>query len=82
MKELEEVIASGGADRVLIDNFDPRTLKDAIALVAGRFTTEASGGITEENVLDYAASGVDFVSVGALTHSVKSLDMSLKAVRE
>jgi nicotinate-nucleotide pyrophosphorylase (carboxylating) len=82
MKELEEVIAAGGADRILIDNFDPRLLKDAVELVAGRFTTEASGGITEENVLDYAASGVDFVSAGALTHSVKSLDMSLKAVRE
>ncbi|WP_256009507.1 carboxylating nicotinate-nucleotide diphosphorylase [Desertivirga xinjiangensis] len=79
--ELQEVIASGQVDRILLDNFDFETLKEAVRLVAGKFVTEASGGITEENVLEYARCGVDYISMGALTHSVKSLDMSLKAVR-
>lgn len=78
-KELMEVIENGGADRILLDNFTYEELKEAVALVAGRFKTEASGGITEENVVEYAKCGVDYVSMGALTHSVKSLDMSLKA---
>lgn len=82
LDELDEVIASGGADRILLDNFSPAGLAEAVARVGGRFVTEASGGITEANVSEYAAAGVDFVSLGALTHSVKSLDMSLKAVQE
>jgi nicotinate-nucleotide pyrophosphorylase (carboxylating) len=81
LSELQEVIESGKVDRILLDNFDFATLKQAVALVGGKFVTEASGGITEENVLQYAQCGVDFISMGALTHSVKSLDMSLKAIK-
>ena len=80
-EELQQVIDAGGADRILLDNFDFIKLREAVELVGGRFITEASGGITEENVLAYAQCGVDFVSMGALTHSVKSMDMSLKAVK-
>ena len=80
--ELKEVIESGGVDRILLDNFTFDKLKEAVALINGRFITEASGGITENNVLEYALCGVDYVSMGSLTHSVKSLDMSLKAVKE
>jgi nicotinate-nucleotide pyrophosphorylase (carboxylating) len=78
--ELNQVIEIGGVDRILLDNFDFATLREAVELINGIFITEASGGITEENVLDYAQCGVDYVSMGALTHSVRSLDMSLKAV--
>ncbi|WP_316763940.1 MULTISPECIES: carboxylating nicotinate-nucleotide diphosphorylase [Pedobacter] len=77
--ELNEVIEAGGADRIMLDNFNYTDLKAAVQLIDGRFITEASGGITEENVSEYAACGVDYISMGALTHSVKSLDMSLKA---
>ncbi|MFC3562562.1 carboxylating nicotinate-nucleotide diphosphorylase [Pedobacter jamesrossensis] len=77
--ELEQVIAAGGADRIMLDNFNYADLRAAVQLINGRFITEASGGIVEENVADYAACGVDYISMGALTHSVKSLDMSLKA---
>lgn len=80
LEELQQVLDLGGIDRILLDNFDFDTLKKAVQIVDGRFATEASGGITEENVLEYAKCGVDFVSMGALTHSIKSLDMSLKAV--
>ena len=69
----------GKIDRILLDNFSLLTLKEAVTLINGTYITEASGGITEQNVLDYAKCGVDYVSMGALTHSVKSLDMSLKA---
>lgn len=82
LTELNEVINSGGIDRILLDNFTFDKLKEAVALINGRFITEASGGITEDNVLEYARCGVDYVSMGALTHSVKSLDMSLKAIKE
>jgi nicotinate-nucleotide pyrophosphorylase (carboxylating) len=81
LNELKEVIENGGVDRILLDNFSFAALKEAVALVNGSFVTEASGGITEENVLEYAKCGVDYVSMGALTHSVKSLDMSLKAIK-
>lgn len=81
MAELNEVINSSGVDRILLDNFTFDKLKEAVALINKRFITEASGGITDENVLEYAQCGVDYVSMGALTHSVKSLDMSLKAVK-
>lgn len=81
LAELNEVIESGGVDRILLDNFTFDKLKEAVALINGRFITEASGGITEDNVLEYALCGVDYVSMGALTHSVKSLDLSLKAVK-
>ena len=82
LDELNEVIESGGVDRILLDNFTFNKLKEAITLINRRFITEASGGITEDNVLEYARCGVDYVSMGALTHSVKSLDMSLKAVKD
>ncbi len=81
LDELQEVIESGEVDRILLDNFDFKTLKQAVSLVKGKFVTEASGGITEDNVLQYAQCGVDYISMGALTHSVKSLDMSLKAIK-
>lgn len=79
-KELAEVLNIGGIDRILLDNFNFEQLKKAVATINKRFITEASGGITPENALDYAECGVDFISMGALTHSVKSLDMSLKAI--
>ncbi len=81
LRELHQVLEIGGVDRILLDNFDYGTLREAVRIVAGRVPTEASGGITEENAPEYAACGVDFISMGALTHSVKSLDMSLKAVK-
>ncbi len=80
LAELQEVMQSSGVDRILLDNFTFDALREAVTLINGRFVTEASGGITEETILDYAKCGVDYVSMGALTHSVKSLDMSLKAV--
>jgi nicotinate-nucleotide pyrophosphorylase (carboxylating) len=79
LQELMQVIEIGSVDRILLDNFDFSTLRKAVDLINGAFITEASGGITENNVLEYAKCGVDYVSMGALTHSVKSLDMSLKA---
>lgn len=80
LTELKEVLQSvGKVDRVLLDNFDYITLKEAVSMVDGKIITEASGGINFENALDYAKCGVDFISMGALTHSFKSLDMSLKA---
>jgi len=79
LDELRQVLDIGGVDRIMLDNFEPTLLKQAVAIIDGKFLTEASGGIVEENVADYAACGVDFISMGALTHSVKSLDLSLKA---
>ncbi|MFC4143167.1 carboxylating nicotinate-nucleotide diphosphorylase [Pedobacter mendelii] len=79
IEELNQVIEAGGSDRIMLDNFNYTDLKTAVKLIDGRFITEASGGITEDNVVEYAACGVDYISMGALTHSVKSLDMSLKA---
>lgn len=81
LEELEEVLATGGVDRILLDNFRYDELKQAVNIIEGRFITEASGGITIDNVRDYANCGVDYVSIGELTHSVKSLDLSLKAVK-
>jgi nicotinate-nucleotide pyrophosphorylase (carboxylating) len=79
LTELAQVLAEGNVDRIMLDNFPLPELKEAVALVNGKFVTEASGGITEENVTAYAACGVDYISMGALTHSIKSLDLSLKA---
>ncbi len=78
-QELEEVLANEYVDRVMFDNFTPKEVEKAVQLVGGRLVTEASGGITLETIRDYALAGVDYISVGALTHSVKSLDLSLKA---
>ncbi|MDF2430599.1 MAG: hypothetical protein JWP44_230, partial [Mucilaginibacter sp.] len=78
--ELEEVLQTGGINRILLDNFNFADLRRAVAIIDGKYATEASGGITTDNIREYAACGVDYISVGALTHSVKSLDLSLKAV--
>lgn len=79
MSELAQAIDRGGIDRIMLDNFNPEQLKEAVRIVARRFETEASGGISETNIAEFAATGVDFISVGALTHHVRSLDLSLKA---
>ncbi|MBR9859230.1 carboxylating nicotinate-nucleotide diphosphorylase [bacterium] len=78
MEEVEQALSTGKVDRIMFDNFDPAAMKEAVQLVNKRCETEASGGITEKNIREYAETGVQFISVGALTHSVKSLDMSLK----
>ena len=78
--ELNQVLAIGGVDRIMLDNFNTENTKKAVELIAGRYEVESSGGITFDTLRDYAECGVDFISVGALTHSVKSLDMSFKAV--
>lgn len=80
LDELNEVLRIGGVDRIMLDNFDIPTTKIAVEIIGGRVETESSGGITFDTLRSYAECGVDFISVGALTHSVKSLDMSLKAV--
>lgn len=77
--ELQEAMAVGGIDRIMLDNFSIPDTKKAVEMVAGRFELESSGGITYDTIRDYAECGVDVISVGALTHSVKSLDMSFKA---
>jgi nicotinate-nucleotide pyrophosphorylase (carboxylating) len=79
LEEVKQVLQAGGADRIMLDNFTPQQLRYAVQLVNGALETEASGGITLDNVRQYAETGVDFISVGALTHSYYSLDMSLKA---
>ena len=79
-EELKEALENGGADRIMLDNFSVENTKKAVEIVAGRAETESSGGITLDTLRDYAECGVDFISVGALTHSVKCLDMSFKAV--
>jgi nicotinate-nucleotide pyrophosphorylase (carboxylating) len=82
LDELEQVLQTGGVNRILLDNFNFTDLCQAVNMIEGRYITEASGGITIDNIRRYAECGVDYISVGALTHSVKSLDMSLKAVKE
>ena len=77
--ELERVLRRGGVDRIRLDNFSVDDTRKAVEMVAGRYETESSGGITLDTLRDYAEAGVDFISVGALTHSVKGLDMSFKA---
>lgn len=77
--ELQQVLKVGGVDRIMLDNFIPEDLKKAVEMIGGRFETEASGGITAETLETYAATGVDYISMGALTHNIKSLDISLKA---
>jgi nicotinate-nucleotide pyrophosphorylase (carboxylating) len=80
-EELYEVLAHGRVDRIMLDNFTPEDLHDAIRMIKGQFETEASGGINISNVRKYAETGVDFISIGSVTHNFRSLDMSLKAVR-
>ena len=79
LEDIDEVFAAGGVDRIMFDNFTPAMTREAVKKVAGRCETESSGGITLSTMRDYAECGVDFISVGALTHQIKSLDMSLKA---
>lgn len=78
--ELAQVMAIGGVDRIMLDNFSVENTKKAVEIIAGKYETESSGGITFDTLRQYAECGVDYISVGALTHSVKSLDMSFKAV--
>lgn len=80
--ELAEVLEVGGVNRIMLDNFSPAELRKAVEKIGNRYETEASGGITLESVRDYAETGVDFISVGALTHHIRSLDMSLKAIKD
>ncbi len=79
LNELKQVLEVGGIDRIMLDNFTPLELETALKLIPTNYETEASGGITLETIREFAETGVDFISVGALTHSFKSLDMSLKA---
>jgi nicotinate-nucleotide pyrophosphorylase (carboxylating) len=81
LKEVAEVMETGGVDIIMLDNMDTKTMTEAVKMIGGRFNTEASGGITEETIGEVARCGVDYISVGALTHSIKSLDMSLKAIK-
>ena len=81
LSEVREVLATGGVDIIMLDNMDIPTMREAIAIIGGRYKTEASGGITEQTIRRIAECGVDYISVGALTHAVKSLDLSLKAIR-
>lgn len=79
LQEMREVLETGQVERIMLDNFSPELVKDAVEEINGRFVTEASGGITLETARAYALAGVDYISIGGLTHSVKSLDISLKA---
>lgn len=81
LDELQQAIEVGGIHRIMFDNFSPELTKKAVEIVAGRYETESSGGITFDTLREYALCGVDYISVGALTHSVKCLDMSFKAVQ-
>lgn len=78
LQELDLVLQHGGVHRIMLDNFAPEALREAVRIIGGRFETEASGGITEATIREVALSGVDFISVGALTHRIHSLDLSLK----
>lgn len=80
LDEIREAMAVGGIHRIMLDNFDLKKTREAVQLIDGKYETESSGGITLETLRDYAECGVDYISVGALTHQIKSLDMSLKAV--
>lgn len=81
-RELDEVLSTGNVDRIMLDNFTPQEILDVLPSIPKSIETEASGGITEQTIRAYAETGVDFISVGALTHSFESLDMSLKATFE
>jgi nicotinate-nucleotide pyrophosphorylase (carboxylating) len=81
LEEVDEVIETGVAFRIMLDNFTPEKLREAVLLINGRVETEASGGINENTLVSYAETGVDFISMGALTHHVKSFDLSLKAIK-
>jgi nicotinate-nucleotide pyrophosphorylase (carboxylating) len=80
MAEVKQILAVGNVHRIMLDNFSIPDLKKAVKLINHKYETEASGGITEKNIRSYALAGVDFISVGALTHNIKSIDLSLKAI--
>lgn len=80
LSDVEQIIDIGGVNRIMLDNFTPELLEKAVKIINKRYETEASGNITHDNILEYAKTGVDFISSGALTHHIKSLDLSLKAV--
>ncbi len=80
LADVKRVLAVGGVHRIMLDNYTPEELEEAIALIAGKYETEASGGINLDNIIAYARTGVDFISVGATIHHAVSLDLSLKAV--
>ena len=80
LEDVQKVVKTGKVDRILLDNFKPEVIKAALGLIQGKIETEASGGINLENVIQYAETGVDFVSIGGLIHQARSLDLSLKAV--
>ena len=79
ISEVKEVLAQGGIRRILLDNFNYKDTKEAVRIINNQYETESSGGITEENILEYAKCGVDYISIGALTHSIKNFDISLLA---
>lgn len=81
LNDVKAVLKHGGVKRVMLDNYSPKQTLQAVKLINGRFEIESSGGITEKNIAAYAKCGVDFISIGALTHHIKSLDLSLKAVK-
>jgi nicotinate-nucleotide pyrophosphorylase (carboxylating) len=80
LNEVKHVLDTGKIDRIMLDNFSPRQITEALGMIAGRYETEASGGINLDNIEEYAATGVDFISIGALIHQARSLDLSLKAI--
>jgi len=79
MNDVNTILKKGGVDRIMLDNFSPEQIIEALPIINKQYETEASGGINEHNLVKYAETGVDFISIGALTHQVKSLDLSLKA---
>jgi len=79
LEDVEKVLAVGGVHRIMLDNYSPELMKQAVLLINGKYETEASGGIVKQNIESFAATGVDFISIGALTHHAVSLDLSLKA---
>ena len=81
LEDVREVLGTGKADRIMLDNFSPELLREALDIIQHRLETEASGGINLENIRSYAETGVDFISIGALIHQARSLDLSLKAER-
>ena len=80
MKDVKTILSTGGVDRIMLDNFSVKDTLSAVKEISGRYETESSGGINLSTIRSYAECGVDFISVGALTHHIKSLDMSLKAM--
>ena len=80
LDEVKQILKQGGIKRILLDNFDYKTTKKAVEIIRGKCQSESSGGITEDTITEYAKCGVDFISVGALTHSVLNFDLSLKAI--